>query len=220
MKKVIIFGTGGFAEVAYFYLKNDSKYDVVGFTENKEFIKKQSVLGLPIIPFEDLEKKYSPSEYEIFIAVVYTKMNRIREKLFNEVKIKGYNLIKYVNSKAIVWGEVDVGENCFILENVVIQPFVKIGNNVIVWSGTHIGHHSTIEDHCFITSHVVISGNVSIGKRCFLGVNSTIRDGIKIADDCLVGAGAIILKDTKEKEIYKTSSSIPLEITSDVIKRI
>tara|TARA_B110000467_G_C18283091_1_gene459861 strand:+ start:172 stop:873 length:702 start_codon:yes stop_codon:yes gene_type:complete len=220
MEKIVIFGTGTFAEVAYFYLKNDSKYEIVAFTENRKFIKKDKLFDLPIIPFEEIENKYNPSDYQLFIAVVYTKMNRIREKIFNEAKSKGYNLIKYINSKAIIWGEVEIGENCFILENVVIQPFVKIGNNVIIWSGNHIGHHTTINDHCFITSHVVISGNVNVGERCFLGVNSTIRDGITIANDCLVGAGAIILDDTKHKEVYKSSPTKPLGIKSDKINRM
>ena len=218
MKKVVIFGTGAFAEVAYFYFKNDSQFEIVAFTENKEFMKKEKLFDLPIIPFEEIENIYPPSQYQLFIAVVYTKMNKIREKIFNEAKSKKYTLVSYVNSKAIIWEKIDIGENCFILENVVIQPFVKIGNNVIMWSGNHIGHHSKIADHCFITSHVVVSGNVQIGERCFLGVNSTIRDGIKIAKDCLIGAGTIILKDTKEKEVYKVKSTEPLQIKSDELK--
>ena len=56
MKKIIIFGTSGFAEVANFYFTNDSNYDVVAFTANKKFITKSKLFGLPVIPFEDLEK--------------------------------------------------------------------------------------------------------------------------------------------------------------------
>ncbi len=220
MKKIIIFGTGEFAEVAYFYLKNDSQYEIIAFTENKKFMKKEKLFDLPIVPFEGIENMYDPLEFELFIAVVYTKMNHIREKIFNEAKLKGYNLIKYVNSKAIIWGEVEIGENCFILENVVIQPFVKIGNNVIIWSGNHIGHHTKIDDHCFITSHVVISGNVEIGSNCFLGVNSTIRDGIKIAPECVIGAGSVILKDTKSKQVFSTNSTVLLSKTSDELKKL
>ena len=50
------------------------------------------------------------------------------------------------------------GDNCFILEDNTVQPFVTIGNNVTLWSGNHIGHDSVIEDDCFISSHVVVSG--------------------------------------------------------------
>lgn len=220
MRKVIIFGTSGFAEVVHFYLTHDSQYEIVAFTANKEFIDKKELFGLPIIPFENIEEKYPPDQYLMFIVVVYSKINKLRAKIFDDVKSKGYNLLSYVNSKAITWGKLDIGQNCFILENNVIQPFVKIGDDVIIWSGNHIGHHSTIGDHCFIASHVVISGNVKIGPFCFLGVNSTIRDGISIARECVIGAGAVILKDTKEKEVYTTDSTKLLPITSDKLKNI
>lgn len=220
MKKVIIFGTGDFAKVAHFYLTNDSEYKVVAFTANKQFIKDKDLFGLPIIPFEDIEAKCSPTEFMMFIAIAYSKINKTRAEIFCQSKEKGYKLLSYVNSKVTKWGEFDIGENCFILENVVIQPFVKIGNDVIIWSGNHIGHHTLIGDHCFITSHVVISGNVTIGPYCFLGVNSTIRDGINIARECVIGAGAVILKNTKEREVYIANSTKLLPITSDMLKHL
>ena len=39
----------------------------------------------------------------LFIAIVYTDVNKIREKIFFEAKSKGYTLVSYVNSKAIFW---------------------------------------------------------------------------------------------------------------------
>lgn len=220
MKKVIIFGTGDFGKVVHFYLTHDSKYEVIAFTASKHTIKEKNLFELPIVPFEEIESIYSPEKYDMFIAIPYTEMNKIRARIFDEAKSKGYNLLSYVNSKAITWGELDIGQNCFILENNVIQPFVKIGNDVIMWSGNHIGHHSTIGDHCFIASHVVISGKVTIGPYCFLGVNSTIRDGIKIAKECVIGAGAVILNDTQEKEVYTVNETKLLAIKSDSLKHL
>jgi sugar O-acyltransferase (sialic acid O-acetyltransferase NeuD family) len=220
MKKVIIFGTGDFGKVVHFYLTHDSKYEIAAFTANKHTIKEKKIFELPIVPFEGIELVYSPEKYDMFIAVPYTGMNKIRAKIFDEAKSKGYHLLSYVNSKAITWGDLDIGENCFILENNVIQPFVKIGNDVIIWSGNHIGHHSTIADHCFIASHVVISGKVTIGPYCFLGVNSTIRDGTNIAKECVIGAGAVILKNTQEKEVYTVDSTKLLSVKSDSLKHL
>ena len=220
MKPVIIFGTGHFAEVAHFYLTNDSEFDVAYFTANKEQIVKEKLLDLDIVPFEDIEIKYPPEKYDMFIAIAYSKINKVRAEIFQQAKTKGYNLITYVNSKVTKWGELDIGKNCFILENVVIQPFVKIGDNVIIWSGNHVGHHSIIGDHCFITSHVVISGNVTIGPYCFLGVNSTIRDGISISRECVIGAGALILNDTKEKEVYPAQRTNPITKKRDMLKHL
>lgn len=52
-------------------------------------------------------------------------------------------------------------------------------------------------------SHVVISGGVIIGKNCFLGVNSTINNAMTIGDDCLLGSGALVVKDIPENSIVK-----------------
>jgi len=219
-KKIVIFGPGDFGQVVHFYLTHDSPYKVVAFTAHEDKIKNRELFGLPVIPFEDLEKQYPPSEYSMFIAIPYTNLNQIRAKVFEEAKQKGYQLISYINSKAVVWEDFEIGENCFILENNVIQPYVKIGDDVIIWSGNHIGHHSIIKNHCFIASHVVISGKVTIEPYCFLGVNSTIRDGINIASKNVIGAGAVILKDTKENEVYTNDSTKLLKIKSEDLKRI
>lgn len=219
-KKIIIFGPGDLGQVVHFYLTNDSSYEVVAFTAHKDKIKIDELFGLPVIPFEEIEQKYPPSEFSMFIAIPYTNLNQVRAKVFQEAKTKGYNLISYVNSKATTWKDLEIGENCFILENNVIQPFVKIGNDVIIWSGNHIGHHTVIKDHCFLASHVVISGKVTIEPFCFLGVNSTIRDGINIASKNVIGAGAVILQDTKESEVYSNNSTGLLKIKSGDLKKI
>ena len=220
MKKVVIFGNSNFAEVAHFYLSNDSPYEVVAFTVNQKNIVQDKFHDLPVVPFEDIENLYPPDSFSMFIAIAYSQINKVRTKFYEEAKSKGYELISYVNSKVTQWGELEIGDNCFIFENVVLQPFVKIGNNVIIWSGDHIGHHSTIGDHCFITSHVVISGNVNIGSYSFLGVNSTIRDGISIGSQCVIGAGAVILKNTKDKEVYTTESTKLLSTRSDELNHL
>ena len=207
--KIIIFGTGTFAKVIHFYLTNDSQYEVIAFTVNKNHIKEKKLLGLSVVPFENISKLYPPKKFKMFIDVGYTKMNKEREQIYYAAKKKGYQLISYIISKTTHWGDTKMGDNCFIFENNTIQPFVKIGNDVIIWSGNHIGHHASIDDHCFISSHVVIAGGAKIGKNCFLGINTTIRDEIKIANNCLIGAGTLIMKDTKENEVYIGRSTKP-----------
>jgi len=219
MEKVVVFGTSKMAELAYFYLTNDSPYKVVAFTVDERYMKEKEFLGLPIIPFEEVEESYPPDEFKMFIGVGYSQLNTIRAKKYHEAKNKGYKLISYVNSKITQWGDTQIGDNCFILENQVFQPRVKIGNDVILWSGNHFGHDVVIGDHSFIASHVVVSGDVKIGPYCFIGVNAAIRNAITIAPKCIIGAGALILNDTREKEVYieKPTEKYPLD-SSKVMK--
>lgn len=200
-KKVIIFGLKDLAQLAHFYFKSDSEYEPVAFTVNEEFISQQEYQGLPVIPFETIEKKMSPREFEMFIPMTQTKMGYLRRDKYLEGKAKGYNFATYISSKSAYFGT-PVGENSFIFEDNTIQPFTQIGNNVILWSGNHIGHHSKIGDHVFLTSHVVISGHCVIEPYCFFGVNSTVRDFTHVREGTLVGMGASITKDTEAYGVY------------------
>lgn len=219
-EKVVIFGTGDIGQLAHFYFTHDSPYEVAAFTVDRDFLKEKELFGLPVIPFEEIEKSYPPDKFDMFVALSYRNINRLRAEKYIDAKRKGYRLVSYICTKSVYWGDTEIGDNCFIFENQTIQPFVKIGNDVIIWSGNHIGHHSVIGDHCFIASHVVVSGHVTIEPYCFLGVNSTIRDGITVARECVIGAGAIILKDTMEKGVYKGKATELYLDDSSKLKRI
>ena len=201
-KKIVLFGTGEFSQEIYLYLKKFSSFQVIAFTIHRQFIKENELFGLPIIPFEEIELQFSPNECSMLICVGFSKMNKKREKIFAEVKQKGYKLENFIHPSTYIWNEIEIGENCIILENNVIRPFVRIGNDVIIENGNIISHHSIIKDHSYITSHVVIAGHVTIESNCYLGINCTIRNRISIARESLIGAGAIILKNTREKEVY------------------
>jgi len=202
MGKVIIFGVLDTAELAHFYLAHDSEHEVVAFCLTKEYIKENIFKGLPVVPFEEVQKLYLPEEHKFFAPMTGRKMNRLRESVYYQIREKGYSLISYVSSKATVFPGAEIGDNCFILEDNTIQPFVKIGNNVVLWSGNHIGHHSLIKDHVFFTSHVVLSGHCVVESYCFFGVNATIRDNSHIAEGTFVAMGANVTKNTEPYGVY------------------
>jgi sugar O-acyltransferase (sialic acid O-acetyltransferase NeuD family) len=213
-KKLVIIGDSAFAEVAYEYFTHDSEYVVVGFAVEYEYRKNTELFGLPVVDFESIEKKYSPHDHWIYVALVYTQLNRARARLVESAKNKGYRLASYISSRAFIWNNVEIGGHCFIFEDNTVQPFVKLGNNVVLWSGNHIGHHSRIGDHVFVSSHVVISGFVEVGEYCFLGVNSTISNNISIARDCWIGPQVVITKNTEPGAFYKPAPDEPAKITT------
>jgi sugar O-acyltransferase (sialic acid O-acetyltransferase NeuD family) len=217
-KKLVVFGEGLYTEIVYQYFEDDSQYAVVAFTKDDSFISSDKYLGLPMIKFSEVERFYPPAEYDMFIAVSYTDMNKLREKKYHEAKEKGYKLVSYISSKCSFMTKYPIGDNTFIFEDNTVQPFVKIGNNVILWSGNHIGHHSTIEDHNFISSHVVVSGQCNIESNCFIGVNSTIAHKTTVSKETLIGAGACITKNTEPRSVYTPAKSIKLDKTSDMFK--
>lgn len=207
-KPLVLVGDSPIAEVAYEYFTHDSMYEVVAFAVEAEYLGAKHLFGLDVVPLESVADRFPPAEADMFVAVGYTQHNRLRARLYDEAKHMGYHLASYVSSRAFVWHNVTIGDNCFILEDNTIQPFVKIGDDVTLWSGNHIGHHSVIRNHNFISSHVVISGFCVVEEGCFLGVNATVANNVTIARDGLLGAGAIVLKDTEAGRMYATRSTI------------
>lgn len=201
-KKIFIVGAGEFAEIAYEYFTHDSEYEVVGFCVNRAYINEKVKFGLPVVPYEEIEKHFPAEKYMAFVGIPASDLNRLRTKFYNDLKNMGYEFATYISSRAFVWRNAEIGENTFIFEDNTIQPFVKIGNNCILWSGNHIGHRTVIQDNCFVTSHAVISGYCNIGSGSFIGVNATLNDNITVAENCLIGSGSLIVKNTEPEKIY------------------
>jgi sugar O-acyltransferase (sialic acid O-acetyltransferase NeuD family) len=202
MRDLIIFGTGDIARLGHRYFTKDTDYRVAGFTVDGAYRQADEFLGLPLVDFERVEERFSPSSFQMFVALSYARMNRRRAERYAAAKEKGFTLASYVSPRCTWLTDEPPGDNCFILEDNTVQPFVRIGSDVTLWSGNHIGHDSVIDDHCFISSHVVVSGRVRIRAFCFIGVNATLRNAITLAPGTLVGAGAIVLKDTEENGVY------------------
>lgn len=220
MSKIVIFGVGKIADEAYFYLTNDSPHEIVAFTVDRAYLTVPEKLGLPVVPFDEVQDKYSPSDYKMFVAVGYQDLNKFRARKYEEAKTRGYELISYVSSRASNFGGVEIGDNCFVLEFVTIQPCSKIGNDVFLWSGNHVGHHATVGDHCYIAGKVVISGNTKIEPYCFIGVSATLGHEITIGAESFIGARSLITKNVEPKSVYITPDTPKFRLDSATFLRI
>ena len=206
-RNLVIIGDSSFAEVAHEYFSQDSEYQVVGFAVERAFLNRTELFGLPVVALEDMATAFPPQQHDVYVALVYSELNRLRTRLVGMVESMGYDLASFVSPHARVSPSATLGRHCFIFEDNVIQPFVSIGDNVVLWSGNHIGHHSRIKDNCFIASHVVISGHCTIGKNCFLGVNAAVANDVKIETDCWIGPGIVVSTDTEAGQMFPAAKA-------------
>ena len=204
-EELLIVGDSAFAEVAFEYFSRDSSHRVVGFAVERAFLKRETLCGLAVSALEDLPQRFDPTRHAVYVAIVYSQLNRLRRRLVDTVAGLGYRLASFVSPRAQVWPNARIGSHCFIFENNVVQPFVSIGDNVVLWSGNHIGHHSVIEDNVFVSSHVVVSGFAEIGANCFLGVNSSVGNNVRVAADNWVGPGVVINSSTEPNQLFRAS---------------
>jgi len=214
--KVVLFGYTEMARMTYFYLRHDSAHDVVAFTADRSRIAEETLFGLPIVPFEDVQLLYPPSDYAMAVPITFGKLNKVRAAKYYEAKAKGYELISYVSSRAATWPGLVTGDNCFIFENSVVGPYVTIGSDVII-AGSFISHDAVIGDHCFLAAQAVVLGSVTIGAYSMLGANSTCRDGITIGSGCIIGAGATMTRSAPDRGVYVSRPAERLAKSSDVL---
>lgn len=203
VKPLVIIGNGEIAEMACEYFAYDSDREVAAFAIGADYIKAPTLMDRPVTPLAEIAAAYPPDAFDAFVAIGDGQLNRLRRQHVDLCKAAGYRLASYVSSKAFVWRNVAIGENCLILEHNVLQPFTTVGDNVTLWSGNHIGHRSVIEDDVFMSSHVVVSGFCRIGARSFVGVNAALAAHVEVAEDNYIAMGAVLAASTEADGIYQ-----------------
>lgn len=199
-KKLIIIGTGEFAELAYEYFEDDSAYQVCGFAVEDYYYKAKVYHDLPVVKLKEITDYYPFETYEIFVAITYVHLNKERERICNLVKEKGYTLASYISSNSFMGKGITIEENVFIFENCSVQHYVHIGEGTVVWSGSVIAHRSEIGKYVWIAPKATIPGYCKIGDRCFIGCGSTMIDSIEIDQDVVIGAGTVLAKQEVKAE--------------------
>lgn len=214
-KKLIIFGTDIMAKLMHYYFSRDSQYEIVAFTVDEKYKKNDTYLGLPLVSFEKIETIFSPKEYSIFIAIGPSKMNLNRESKFIEAKNKGYHCANYLSSNAIC--NTDIGENNFIGDMAVINPFVKIGNNNLIWEHCIINADSIIENNCYLSPNSSVGTFAIIKNNSIVGTGSIVKTSVVVAEKTLIGAASYISENTKPFGVYGEKNSILYGCISDKI---
>ena len=143
IQKLIVFGTGQIAEVAANYIKEDKNVELIAFTVEKKFLKQKTFLNYPVVPFEDLINTYNPKENLLFAPLSYKNMNAHRIRIFKKGKALGYKFYSFIHKNCVNYSK-SIGENCFILENNVIQPFCVIEDNCIIAAGAVLLENTTV----------------------------------------------------------------------------
>ena len=194
MKRLFIIGAGSFGREVESWLScvppNKRDWELIGYIDS----------------YQDLGNLKVPSEYKILgneatylfsdndYALIAVSNPVIRERIYNTIRGR-VKLFQFIFPGSIVGKYNEIGEGVIVCPNVVITTNVKIGLCVIVNVGSQIGHDVQVGEFSSLMANVDIAGNCDIGKRCLVGSNAVIIPGRKIADDTIVGAGAVVIQN-------------------------
>lgn len=199
MKSVII-GAGTYGEVYLSYLR-DAGVDVAGFLDDNEMLHGVIIQGVPVLGSTDLIYSLKQTDG---IDSVYCPIgnNRLRVKFLSLAKSLGYKTPCYIHPSVVMSSDILLGNGVYILLGTHIMPYVNIKDFVMISMGVNIAHHSTLEEGTFISTGVNYGASICAKKNCYIGIGSTIMTGVKtLGEDCLIGAGAVVIKDVPDRAV-------------------
>ena len=191
-KNYVIYGDTHFAEELFNIISFEGRDCVVAFTNDKAFMTRKAIQGLPVIPFDELNKTLDVP-FEVLLAYGYTKMNSLREKVYNECKYVGIKVGTYISANALCYTN-GIGEGSMVWPNVYIGPGTNIGRCNIIQASCTLAHDNKIGDFNYLAPGVVLGGRVSIANYCFLGLNCTVKSDVSLPDQTLLGCGCNMLE--------------------------
>ena len=184
-----ILGAGGHARsVGEAALFNDPTRTLVFIDEGASG---EHILGFPVIPADDLHGK------DFIVAVG----DNIRRAQLTLAPSEG-RLVSVVTSDATVTIGARIGTGTFVGHQAYIGPDAGVGTGCIVNTRSIIEHEVQVGDFVQIGPAAVIGGRATLGERSFIGMGAVVMDQVSVAPDCIVGAGAVVVRSLEEPGTY------------------
>lgn len=199
MKSVII-GAGTYGEVYLAYLK-EAGVDVVGFLDDDPKFEGKEVKGVPVLGAINLLNTLKETDG---VEAVYCPLgnNKLRVKFLSMARELGYETPNYIHPSALVSPQVTIGKGVYILLGTTIMPHTVIKDYVMISMGVHLAHHNVLEEGVFLSTGCNFGASIHAHKYAYCGISSTIMTGMhELGEDCLIGAGAVVVKDVPDKAV-------------------
>jgi acetyltransferase-like isoleucine patch superfamily enzyme len=153
----------------------------------------------PVVKISDVQERFNPQTYTVFVAVGYQGMNALRSEKYRFFKNLGYIFATYKSPN--VFGAYTIGENSIVMDGAIIQPYASFGNNGFVWGGAMVGHHAAINDDCWLTGGCLIGGSVKLGRGTFIGMGAVLGQEVQTGIECMLGAGTLTIRNIGDKAV-------------------
>jgi len=199
---LLIIGAGGHARsVLDIALQNDEYSNIT--CVDPSYPKSKHVEGMKEVPIigtdADLPDLISRGFKYAFVAL---GENKLRHKLFNEIIRHGYETINIISKHAIISPRAKLGSGICVMAGAVINTNTIIENNCIINTRASIDHDCRVSESCHIAPGATVSGYVNIGKYTLLGTGTSVKDKLTIGENCVIGAGSLVIKDLAPNNMY------------------
>ena len=189
--KILLIGGGGHCKSVIDVIEQTGKFEIVGITDVQEKVG-DTILGYPVIGTDKDIYLLKENIDAFHITIGMISLSEKREKIFNELKNKGYEFPVIQSPFAYVSKHAKIGEGTIIMHNAVVNAGAIIGENCILNTKCLVEHDAIINNHCHISTGAIINGNVSVGQGSFIGSGAVSKQGAYIPNGTFIKANSII----------------------------
>lgn len=218
-RDIVVVSAGTAAEVIYAYLRRFSNFNVVGFTVDRDHMPDGKVMNKPVVPWDTVKTEFPPEQVRLIGPPTYARLNTYRRDRYYEGLEMGYDFASFIHPDSNIMTD-DIGDHVIILDQCVVLPGTRIGNNVIIWCNTHVGHHCTIGDHVFMSSQVGIGGSTTVGEETYLAGQAGVMNKARIGARCAILNQAGIKQAIPDDSVVVGAESRIKPYSSAKIKRL
>jgi len=191
---VAIWGASGHAQVVADILRLLGRYRIAGFIDDVTPGRRgETFCGARVLGGrEQLDVLLRQGVRRLVLA--FGDCGR-RLALAELVRRRGFTLVTAVHPRAVVAGDVELGEGTVVAAGAVVNPAVRIGRVAIINTSASVDHGCLVADGAHIAPGAHLAARVSVGRGAWVGLGAAIKEGVSIGAGACIGAGAVVLKD-------------------------
>lgn len=194
-KKIVIIGASGHGKVVA-DIAQKIGYEEILFLDDAEGLT--DCTGFSVVG-KSTETELFKNSAEFIIAIGNAN---IRQRMQSYLIDTGYSIATLIHPKAVISRNVEIGSGTVIMAGTVINSDSRIGCGCIINTGASIDHDSRIADYVHISVGAHLAGSVAVGLRTWVSIGSVISNNVNICGDCMIGAGAVVIKDILKQGTY------------------
>lgn len=192
MNRLIIVGAGGHGKViADNALKNG--YTDICFVDDHAT---GECMSFSIIGVCEELPKLNDGKTDFVIGI---GNNAIRKKI---AQVYDVNWVTLVHPSAQIADNVYIGRGTVVMAGAVVNACAVIGEHCIINTCAVIEHDNVIEDYVHISPKAALGGTVHVGTGTHVGIGATVINNIEICTDCVIGAGAVVIRNVVNGGTY------------------
>ncbi len=194
--KLMIVGVNGHGKVVADIALATGQYKEITFLCN--FDKKTECMGFPIVGRNaDAVRFIDEADFVVAIGDLET-----RKKLTEDLSSYGASFATLIHPSAVLGSRVQIGEGTVVMAGAIIQAESVIGKSCIINTASSVDHNCRVGDYSHVAVGARLCGMVTVGSEVWIGASATVINGIHVCNDCVLGAGTVVVKNIKEPGTY------------------